>query len=337
MGQRASRPILTRPPEKNHRRLPLPGIALGNGRSRLVQARKCRCILVPSRPATAMVLHPLTRWLMLPCAVLAVGLLTARPVTAADDATLRIETEVFDDDDAAPLAHSLTLFAEDVAWDFLDISSEPLAEAATTSSGFSGEIILHDPIRERVVLIDPHRNVRTSVDTIQLERLSVSLTSWARQSDDRLICWAGGPAFGEGVHEDAGTFELIGPRVRYQIETTAAPSPDMAARYRRFADTAILLRALLHPGGVPPFPRLEMNRAIASAEALPTAVTLETEPRGGLAAAGLGGVLQRTLRSRHRIHPALRSDDLRRIADAEACMAAAEDIRLAAYTTAVEP
>ena len=276
------------------------------------------------------------RWMILPVAVLFAMLLLARPLVAGEADTLRVETEVFNDnDDSVPLAHSLTLFDRNVAWDFLNITRTDSENANKKHvAGFGGEIVLHDPARERVVLIDPHRNVRTSVDAIQLERLSVSLANWARQSDDKLICWAGGPSFGEGVQKKDGCFELIGPRVRYRVEVTDAPTREIADRYRRFADTAILLRAMLHPGGVPPFPRLEINRELAAVGSLPAAVTLETEPRGGLSAAALTGVLQRTLRSTHRIHPALRSDDLQRIANAEARMAAAEEVSLASYTSA---
>jgi hypothetical protein len=263
-------------------------------------------------------------------------LLSAAAVPAADDAaTLRVETEVFEGDADTPLAQSLTLFARDVAWDFLAVTPNDAKPSPQESDeGFGGEIILHDPARERVVLIDPRRNVRTTVDAIQLERLSVSLAKWARQSDDKLICWAGGPGFGEGVQVEDDELELIGPRVRYRVKTIAAPSPVLAERYQQFADTAVLVRALLHPGGVPPFPRLAINREVAAANNLPAEVTLETDPRGGFSGTPLAGVMQRQLRSVHRIHPALRTDDLDRIADAEARMAAAEEVDLAAYTQA---
>lgn len=259
-------------------------------------------------------------------------------VFAADEAdVLRVETEVFDGDADAPLAKSLTLFTRDVAWDFLAVApAEGSPSGERSDDGFGGEIILHDPARERVVLIDSHRNVRTTVDAIQLERLSVSLAKWARQSDDKLICWAGGPGFGEGVQVEDDQLELVGPRVRYRVRTVNAPSFELAARYQQFADTAVLLRALLHPGGVPPFPRLAINREVAAAASLPAEVTLETDPRGGFAGTPLAGVMQRQLRSVHRIYPALRSDDLDRIADAEACMAAAEEVDLATYTKVSE-
>ena len=271
------------------------------------------------------------------CPVIVFLLSFGQVVFATDPEALRVETDVFADRDDVPIAHSLTLFSSQVAWDFLDTTP---AEKKTSDSesehskAFNGEIVLHDPTRERVLLIDPLRQVKTSIDSIQLERLRVSLSKWARTSDDKLLCWAGGPHFENGIQESLDTIELVGPRVQYRIETTDAPSQEIAGQYRQFADTAILLRALLHPGGIPPFPRMALNKQLASKAKLPTSVTLEIDSRGSLVPSGLSSMMQRHLCSVHRIHPALRADDLQRIADAEACMAIAEEVSLAEYTQA---
>ena len=271
------------------------------------------------------------------CPVIVFLLSFGQVVFATDPEALRVETDVFADRDDVPIAHSLTLFSSQVAWDFLDTTP---AEKKTSDSesenskAFNGEIVLHDPTRERVLLIDPLRQVKTSIDSIQLERLRVSLSKWARTSDDKLLCWAGGPHFENGIQESLDAIELIGPRVQYRIETTDAPSQEIAGQYRQFADTAILLRALLHPGGIPPFPRMALNKQLASKAKLPTSVTLEIDSRGSLVPSGLSSMMQRHLCSVHRIHPALRADDLQRIADAEACMAIAEEVSLAEYTQA---
>ena len=271
------------------------------------------------------------------CPVIVVLLSFGQVVFATDPEALRVETDVFADRDDTPIAHSLTLFSSQVAWDFLDTTP---AEKKTSDSesedskAFNGEIVLHDPTRERVLLIDPLRQVKTSIDSIQLERLRVSLSKWARTSDDKLLCWAGGPHFENGIQESLDAIELVGPRVQYRIETTDAPSQEIAGQYRQFADTAILLRALLHPGGIPPFPRMALNKQLASKAKLPTSVTLEIDSRGSLVPSGISSMMQRHLCSVHRIHPALRADDLKRIADAEACMAMAEEVSLAEYTQA---
>lgn len=251
----------------------------------------------------------------------------APPLPAATrPLVMRVESELFAEG-KEPVARSLTLFRDGVAWDFLE-----LPEAGKRRAGAAmrlAEIALHDPARERVVVIDPERHVKTQIEAIRLERLSVSLAKWARGSDDRLVRWAGGPDFADGVTETDDTIELCGPRVRYAVAHEAAPSPEAAAAYRKFADSALLLRALVHPGGIPPFPRLALNRRLEAAGAIPAEVTLEVESRLG----ALGGAAER-LTCVHKVHPALLAADAARIEEAEALVAAAEAVDLAAFVAA---
>ena len=244
---------------------------------------------------------------------------------AGSEEGMRVESEVFADDDAKPIARSLTLFRNGLAWDFLERPAGSSQDDATADRE-PDELVLHDPARERVVVVDPSRNVKTQIDAIRLERLSVSLAAWARKADDRLVRWAGGPDFGDGIQEKGSQLELVGPRVRYAVEFTDAPSADVAQEYRRFADTAMLLKALLHPGGIPPFPRLAINRRVSAAGGIPTAVTLEVDSK----AAVIGGRPQ-VLRSVHKVHPRLLATDLERIEEAEARIAVAEAVDLAAF------
>lgn len=267
---------------------------------------------------------------------LIVALLAAVAAAAPGDGLdrgfeLRVESELFADGAAAPVARSLTLFRAGVAWDFLEL--------ATPDDGDDGpgmqltEIVLHDPARERVVVIDPNRDVKTEVETIRLERLSVSLAKWARTTDDRLVRWAGGPDFGDGITEKEDALELVGPRVRYAVAYGAAPSTEAAAAYRRFADTAILLKALMQPGGIPPFPRLALNRRIEAAGAIPAEVSLEIDPKLALVA----GRPSR-LKCVHKSHPRLLAGDIARIEQAEAHIASAQTVEVAAFVgTGTDP
>jgi hypothetical protein len=260
--------------------------------------------------------------------------------------SFRVESELFEGGGAEPVARSLTLFRDGVAWDFLELPADASGRADGGPMELS-EIVLHDPARERIVVVDPARHVRTQIESVRLQRLSVSLARWAGGADDRLVRWAGGPSFdadikqlpgpaaerkpadrkaAKDVHAASGPpvgLELAGPRVRYAVRYQPAPSAAAAASYRDFADTALLLRALLHPGGIPPFPRLALNHHIAQAGGIPTEVTLDIEPRlGRLAGAG------ESLRSRHRALPKLLPSDLQRIADAEARLAASDQVEL---------
>ena len=245
--------------------------------------------------------------------------------TAADNGGFRVESEVFANGGEEPVTRSLTLFRDGVAWDFLEPPAVKRGETA------AGEIVLHDPARERVVLIDPVRNLKTQIDAIRLERLSVSLAAWARKSDDRLVRWAGGPDFGEGMTEADDRIELVGPRVRYGIEFAAPPTEETAGIYRRFADTAILLKALVRPGGLPPFPRLAINRRVAAAGGIPTVVSLEIDSRAAMVTGRSD-----SLRCVHKFHPRLLAGDLSRIEEAESRMAVATPVELAEFV-AVPP
>ena len=292
-------------------------------------------------------MRPSIRWMGwgLACA----GAFFSYPTAFCADSTcvLRVESEIFVGDNKQPVARSLTLFRNGIAWDFLEqpagiaagdnakdanrsdtLSSNPSDEPAQTDSSqmVLQEIVLHDPARDRVVIIDPKRNVKTQIEAIRLERLSVSLASWARKADDRLVRWAAGPDFGDGIQEKGSSLVLVGPRVRYAVDFAAAPSGDTSAIYSRFADTAILLKALLHPGGLPPFPRLAINRRVSAAGGIPTTVTLEIDLKSAL----LGGHSD-VVRSVHKAHPQLLAGDLDRIEEAESQVAVAEPVELAAF------
>jgi len=257
----------------------------------------------------------------LACVVTLLTLTGGGAVPAQDAALLRIETEVFADDEKLPVARSLTLFRNRVAWDFLETLSKGEA-----SSDEPAEFVLHDPARERIVLVDPARHVKTQLDTLRLERLRSSLGAWARKSDDPVMRWAGGPDFGQGMKEEDHSIVLAGPRVRYEVDFEPAEDPAIAEEYRRFADAALLVKALVHPGGLPPFPRIAINRRVAAAAGIPVAVRLELDSR----IAKLGG-RPSVMRAEHKILPGWLAGDHKRVAAAEERMALAAPVDLAAY------
>lgn len=230
----------------------------------------------------------------------------------AEEIILRVESAVFVDDDETPAATSLTLFHNGITWDFLDSSDDG-----------EGDVILHDPARERVVVLDSRLNIKTEIRTIRLERLNVSLATWARQSNDPLIKWAGAGDFGDAIIADGDHIELSGPRVRYTVDFNRSASDAAVAAYRRFADTAILLKALMQPGGIPPFPRLAINRHVEVAGGIPVEVTLRITPKLSLMPGS-----SNTLRSVHKVHPQLIDSDHSRIDAAGARLTVAEAVDL---------
>lgn len=280
-----------------------------------------------SRRAMPAATLPPWGWTRLLCLALACS---GSWVCQAGEDGFRVESEVFVNNADQPVARSLTLFRDGVAWDFLEPApaegGDKRSSQGADNAAVGGEIVLHDPARERIVLVDPARNIKTQIDAIRLERLSVSLAAWARKSDDRLVRWAGGPDFGEGMTESNERIELVGPRVRYAIDFTAPPTAETAGIYRRFADTAILLKALVRPGGLPPFPRLAINRRVAAAGGIPTNVLLEIDSRAAMIAGR-----SETLRCVHKFHPRLLAGDLSRIEEAESRVAVAAPVELAEF------
>jgi len=253
------------------------------------------------------------------------GTLAGEACRAEEPLAMRVESEVFVDDRPEPAARSLTLFDDHTTWDFLEPSTAADDDAAPAGRE-AGEIVLHDPVRERVIVVDPQRKLKTQIDTLRLERLSVSLGKWARSSDDKLVRWAGGPDFSDAITQRETGIDLAGPRARYVVDVSPAPSPAAAKAYRRFADTAILLKALLHPGGIPPFPRLAINRRIEADGGIPSVVTLEID--------GRLPVLPTTgerLRSVHKVLPRLTDADRARIDAAAAIVSVAEEVDLAEF------
>lgn len=245
---------------------------------------------------------------------------------AGDGVLLRVETEVFADSDEAPVARSLSLFRDGVAWDFLQTLSKEKEKEDDAGPDEPVEFVLHDPARERIILVDPARHVKTQIDHLQLERLRASLGNWARKSDDPLMRWAGGPDFSEGMEETATTIVLVGPRVRYEVSFEEADNGAVPEEYQRFADAALLVKALVHPGGLPPFPRIAINRRVTAAGGIPATVRLEIESR--MAKLGRRPTV---LRSKHKVLESWLASDHKRVAAAEERMAVAAPVDLATY------
>jgi hypothetical protein len=245
----------------------------------------------------------------------------------------RVESEIFAGDGKEPVSRSLTLLADRVAWDFLG----PADLDDDGDSAEAAEFVLHDPDRQRVAIVDPKRNVKTTIATKSLSQLSASLTSWARKADDEVVRWAGGTDFADGFDTQEKAIELHGPRVRYAVAFDEAPSPEAAAAYRKFADTAILLKALMQPGGLPPFPRIAINEKVAAAGGIPREVSLEVDSSqagSALAASGIKAGMKMTakrLRSVHKFHPRWIESDHKRVEAASARIAVAREVPLAEY------
>lgn len=270
----------------------------------------------------------LVRWFAVALSVTLVA--STSPATLAAEATagweMRVQSTVYRTGEEKPLGRSLALFADHVVWDFVEMPVKGEDEPPQLA-----EIVLHDPLRERIVLLDPRRSVKVEVDQLTLSRLRVSLAAWARGADNAIIRWTGSHDLAASIAEDGTSFVLKGPGVGYVVSHEAAPSGEAARAYQQFADTSLLLKALLHPGGLPPFPRMAINTRLGKDGTLPTEVQLRYDQRLPLVAELPRISKEDGLRSEHRTHARLLAEDRKRIADASARIADAAPVTLEAY------
>src|SRR5690606_27746496 len=69
---------------------------------------------------------------------------------------------------------------------------------------------------------------------------------------------------------------LRGGVMNYDVRTASPPSPDQVEQYLTYADWAARLNFVLHPGSSYPEPRLKLNEALRTKQALPVSVELTT-------------------------------------------------------------
>lgn len=174
---------------------------------------------------------------------------------AAQQAAFRVETQV----QTQPVKRTLTLFSEGVGYDFA------LDE--------SGAITLIDPKRNRIVLLDPVREVKATLDMQEL----LGLVSKARQE----VAQSGLAGLLESAKktrfdEQTQTVYVGDEYMSYQATLQAPAQENMAAQYAQFADWSARLNAVFEPH-FPPYVRLELNRLVAEVGKLPKRITRTTQ------------------------------------------------------------
>lgn len=217
-------------------------------------------------------------------------------VSRAED--FRIETKIFIGKEEEPASTTTTLFQRGVAYDFLS-EPEQIAVFRKPRGGKPG----------RFILLDPERRVRTELSTDQLADVMNKLRNWASQQHDPFLKFAANPQFNESFDRNTGQLLLASHEESYTIKTEPADNADALAEYREFLDWYARLNTLLS-AGPPPEPRLQVNEALANYHVVPISVELV---RNGE---------KEKLRAEHEFTWLLSKDDLSRIDDACASLAA---------------
>jgi len=242
-------------------------------------------------------------------AVIFIG--AAASLAVADD--FRIATKIYVGDEEQPVSTATTLFHGGVVYDFL-AEPEQVAIFRKPGGGKPG----------RFILLDPRRRIRTELSTEQLAGAVDKLTNWASRQKDPFLQFAADPKFNESFSAESGKLVLASHEANYEIATTPAHEPEALDEYREFLDWYARLNTLLG-AGPPPGPRLEVNAALARYRVIPVSVELtrsgEKEP----------------LRAEHEFTWRLSKDDLARIDDACASLAAYRAVNHETFLSGMRP
>jgi hypothetical protein len=215
-------------------------------------------------------------------------LLSASHCMAED---FRIETRVFAGDDPTAVSENTTLFHAGKVYDYL---ADPT------------EITVFDKQRSRLILLDPSRRMLAEVKEDELLEFSATLQGWAGKQTDPLLKFAAMPRFDQSLDASSGDLSFSSRLLNYQVKVAKTPSETAAAQFREFSDMYARLNAITHPGGLPPFPRLQVNEAVAKNASIPEEVRLSIPARR------IGGK-PIDLRSEHRMQWRLLEGDRVRI------------------------
>ena len=223
------------------------------------------------------------------CFSLAVTLV-ASAATAED---FRVESKVYTADEKEPVSENTTLFQGGKVYDFL---AKPT------------EITIYDLPRSRILLLSPSRGVQAELSVEALLEFNGKLQEWAGSQADPLLKFAARPQFDQQVDEAAAEVSFNSEFVTYRVVTQKPKGADVSRQYRQFCDLSGRLNGLTNPGGLPPFPRLEVNRALELGARIPEQVHLN------IASRRFGGK-PLTARSEHHFHWKILEADNEKIAE----------------------
>jgi hypothetical protein len=152
------------------------------------------------------------------------------------------------------------------------------------------------------------------LSTKQIAAFIQQLKELAAKNTDPLIKFSAEPAFQE--HFDAATNELTfnSRWLNYRLILAPEANQEVVARYHEFCDWDARLNAILTPGLLPPFARLQVDAAVAQRRAMASQVFLTIS-------SAKAGQTPAKVRSEHRLVRPLTASDLEYIAHLRAKLA----------------
>jgi hypothetical protein len=239
-------------------------------------------------------------------------LLTCGLTTWTHAESFRVESEVFFGKAREPVFENLSIFSDGMIYDFL-LSDSP-------------EVTVFDPVRGRVILLDPTKKRKTTLTTEQILDFTARLKTHIRQKDNPDLF---APTFDEEFDEGSGWLTLSSRFLTYRVKTSKPKLDSAAQQYRQFADWYSRLNAT-RLGNPPPFARIKVNEAVAVRGLVPEEIEREITISGGLKKT------KHVARSRHIINWRLSKTDRDRIAEVNKNLATFESVSYQQFCETVE-
>lgn len=204
--------------------------------------------------------------------------------TGRSDDGFRCETDVFVGAEKKPVQQSLTVFTGELVYDFL--------------LGQPEEITVYDVARGTIKLLDKKRKLCATIPTDDLLKIAAMYRTRKAESDLFKFCTQ--PVFEETFADNSLT--LTASQFTYRVTCVKPGRAGAEQRYCEFADWSARLNGI-RPGNLPPFPRMELNKSLASNGVLPE------EIERTITTMHLTGRRHETIRSRHLFNWALSARD----------------------------
>ncbi len=235
----------------------------------------------------------LRRWLV--SAALALGICLAGSVASRADQPkaedFKVENSVYTGDEPEPASRTTTYFKGGAVYDCMTAPAE---------------VAIFEKSANRFVLVDVSRRVRTELSTKQIAAFTQRLKEVAARNVDPLLTVSAEPAFQEHFDATANELTFSSRWLNYRVVLETEANQEVVAQYRDFCDWDARLNALLTPGMLPPFGRLQVNAAVAQRRAVAGQVFLTiSSPKAAQPPT--------KIRSEHHLVRPLSADDLDRI------------------------
>lgn len=239
-----------------------------------------------------------------------VGLASA-PVLSAQD--VRIETEVRESGSDQIISENLTVFHDGLVIDFM---------LKPDKTRFPQEVVAYVVREKRFVLMDTERKVRTEVKEADLLKILSALRSSSFVDDQNRFLFE--PEFAESWDVTSGWLELRSPRLTYRARGKRPETDTILHNYFDFIDQFARLNAT-DPRRMPPFARLELNRAIKKYGFIPEVVEMRLAPDPN------GNQPEIAMEARHVVRWELSEADHQRIESARRYWMEFEEVPLKVY------